>query len=144
MNLISDPAVSDPAAVEEFALRWGTAWNGHDGEAVAALCTEDLVYDEPALGDTVVGRDAIRNFVVATDAAFPDHQFSLEGLYADVRRRAVLVAWRFTGTHAESGHKVEFHGDDRLELREDGLIGTYRCLYDHKLVLRQLGATPSP
>jgi steroid delta-isomerase-like uncharacterized protein len=144
VNLISDAAVSDPAAVEGFALRWGTAWNDHDADAVAALCAEDLVYDEPALGDTVYGRDAIRNFVVATDAAFPDHQFWLEGLYADVRRRAVVVAWRFTGTHAESGQKIEFHGDDRLELREDGLIGTYRCLYDHNLVLRQLGATPSP
>jgi hypothetical protein len=34
---------------------------------------------------------------------------------------------------------VEFHGDDRLDLGEDGLIGAYRCLYDHDLVLRQLG-----
>jgi steroid delta-isomerase-like uncharacterized protein len=139
MTLISDVAISDPRAVEEFGLRWGTAWNDHDADAVAAMCAEDLVYDEPALGDTVHGRDAIRNFVVEMDASFPDHQFALEGLYADVRRRAVLVAWRFTGTHSKSGRKVEFHGDDRLELREDGTIGAYRCLYDNDLVLRQLG-----
>jgi hypothetical protein len=56
----------------------------------------------------------------------------------------VLVAWRFTGTRAGTGQSVEFHGDDRLELRPDGLIGTYRCLYDHNLVLRQLGTTLSP
>jgi steroid delta-isomerase-like uncharacterized protein len=143
MTLISDVAISDPRAVEEFALRWGTAWNDHDADAVAALCAEDLVYDEPALGDTVHGRDAIRNFVVEMDASFPDHQFALEGLYADVRRRAVLVAWRFTGTHAKSGRKVDFHGDDRLDLREDGTIGAYRCLYDNDLVLRQLGKTSS-
>jgi hypothetical protein len=83
MALIGDVAVSDPRAVEEFALRWGTAWNDHDGDAVTAMCAEDLVYDEPALGDTVYGRDAICNFMVATGAAFPDHQFTLEGLYAD-------------------------------------------------------------
>jgi steroid delta-isomerase-like uncharacterized protein len=142
MTMRSDAAVSDPRAVEEFAIRWGTAWNDHDGDAVAALCADDLVYDEPALGDTVYGRDAIRNFVLAMDAAYPDHQFSLEGLYADLRRRAVLVAWRFTGTRAGTGQSVEFHGDDRLELRPDGLIGT-RCLYDHNLVLRQLGTTLS-
>ena len=62
MSSICEAAVSNPRAVEEFALRWGTAWNDHDGDAVAALCAEDLVYDEPALGDTVYGRDAIRNF----------------------------------------------------------------------------------
>jgi hypothetical protein len=50
MTLICDAAISDPRAVEDFALRWGTAWNDHDGDAVAALCAKDLVYDEPAFG----------------------------------------------------------------------------------------------
>lgn len=139
MPTISSAAIAEPAVVEDVFRRWAKAWNDHDGDAVAALCAEDLVYDEPALGDTVHGRDAIRNFVTMMDAAFPDHAFFLEGLYADVARPAVLVAWRFSGTHAPTGRKVEFHGDDRLELREDGLIGAYRCLYDNDLVLRQLG-----
>ncbi|MDP7735917.1 nuclear transport factor 2 family protein [Mycobacterium paragordonae] len=135
-------AIGEPATVTAFLHRWAKAWNDHDGDAVAALCAEDLVYDEPALGDTVHGRAAIRDFVVKMDRAFPDHQFSLEGLYAEVTRSAVLVAWRFTGTQASTGRKVEFHGDDRLELGEDGLITTYRCLYDNDLVLRQLGNNP--
>ena len=139
MPSISSAAIAEPAVVKDVFHRWGKAWNDHDGDAVAALCAEDLVYDEPALGDTVHGRDAIRNFVAMMDAEFPDHRFFLEGLYADVARPAVLVAWRFSGTHAPTGRKVEFHGDDRLVLREDGLISTYRCLYDNDLVLRQLG-----
>jgi steroid delta-isomerase-like uncharacterized protein len=142
MMLISDAAVSDPRAVEKFALQWGMAWNDHDGDAVAALCHEDLMYDEPVLGETAHGRDPIRNLVVSMAAAFPDNVFSLQGLYADTRRRAVLVAWLFTGTHAATGKKVEFHGDDRLEIREDGLIGAYRCIYDYDLVLRQVGSAP--
>jgi steroid delta-isomerase-like uncharacterized protein len=141
MTTIADAAVADPRAVEALGGRWGAAWNAHDADAVGALCAEDLVYDEPALGDTVHGRDAIRDFVTKLGAAYPDHTFLLEGLYADVRRRAVLVAWKFTGTRADTGRRLEFHGDDRLELREDGLIGAYRCLYDHDLVLRQLGTT---
>ena len=143
MPTISDAAIAEPAAVQDVFQRWAKAWNDHDGDAVAALCAEDLVYDEPALGDTVHGRDAIRNFVAMMDAEFPDHKFFLEGLYADVTRPAVLVAWRFSGTHAPTGRKVEFHGDDRLMLREDGLISTYRCLYDNDLVLRQLGENRS-
>ena len=135
--------MAQPASVEDFLGRWARAWNEHDGHAVAALCAEDLVYDEPALGDTVHGRGAIRDFVAAMDTDFPDHKFSLEGLYAEVARPAVLVAWRFTGTHASTGRKVEFHGDDRLEFGEDGLISAYRCLYDNRLVLRQLGEMSS-
>jgi len=142
MTLIADAAIADPAAVEEIGRQWEKAWNDHDGDAVAALCAEDLVYDEPALGDTVYGRDSIRSFVNAMHAAYPDHTFSLEGLYADVARRAVLVAWRFSGTHAKSGKTIEFHGDDRLDFDEFGLIRAYRCLYDNALVFRQLGKTP--
>ncbi|OBI15720.1 hypothetical protein A5712_27745 [Mycobacterium sp. E2327] len=136
-------AIARPAFVEDFFERWAKAWNEHDGDAVAELCADDLIYDEPALGDTVHGRGAIRNFVTAMDTEFPDHKFSLEGLYGEVGRPAVLVAWRFTGTHAATGRKVEFHGDDRLEFGEDGLISAYRCLYDNHAVLRQLGETSS-
>jgi steroid delta-isomerase-like uncharacterized protein len=139
MTSIFSAAITQPAEIQQFAQRWGKAWNDHDGDAVAALCAEDLVYDEPALGDTVHGRDAIRDFVMKIGAGFPDHQFFLEGLYADVARPSVLVAWQFSGTHAPTGRKVEFHGDDRLDFREDGLISAYRCLYDNDLVLRQLG-----
>jgi steroid delta-isomerase-like uncharacterized protein len=142
MTLIAEAAIADPAAVEEIGRQWEKAWNDHDADAVAALCAEDLVYDEPALGDTVYGRDSIRSFVNAMHAGYPDHTFELKGLYADVARRAVLVAWYFSGTHAKSGTKIEFHGDDRLEFAEDGLISAYRCLYDNALVFRQLGKTP--
>jgi len=143
MTLINAAAIADPQAVEEFCLRWGTAWNEHDGDAVAALCAEDLVYDEPALGPRQHGRAAIRDFVASLAVEYPDNTFTLTGLYADLRRRAVVVAWTFTGTHATTSRPVRFHGDDRLEFGEDGLIQAYRCLYDNDLVLRQIGRRPS-
>lgn len=141
--MASETAVADLSFVEMLCERWKKAWNDHDGDAVADLCAEDLVYDEPALGDTVHGRSPIRNYVYGMDRAFPDYTFMLEGLYADLHRRAVLVAWRLTGTYAKGGQRIDFHGDDRLELGEDGLISTYRCLYDHALVRRQLGQLPA-
>lgn len=136
---IAAPAITHTQAVQDLGMRWGQAWNDHDAEAVAALCAEDLVYDEPALGDTVHGRDAIRDFVARLAVAYPDHRFCLEGLYADIARSSVLVAWRFVGTRAGTGQHLGFHGDDRLDLNSEGLIAAYRCLYDHDLVLRQLG-----
>ena len=137
---MADVAATDLAAVQDFCARWARAWNDHDGDAVAALCADDLVYDEPALGETVHGREPIRRFVKDMEGMFPDYRFTLEGLYAEVSRRAVLVAWRIVGTVAGTDHRVEFHGDDRLELGADGLITAYRCLYDHRDVLKQIEA----
>ncbi|MEV6443345.1 nuclear transport factor 2 family protein [Amycolatopsis sp. NPDC051716] len=124
---------------ETLCDQWEKAWNGHDAGAVAAMCADDLVYDEPALGRTAHGPGSIREFVTHMARAYPDYSFARMGLYTEVTRRAVLVAWRFTGTFAKTGSRVEFHGDDRLELGEDGLIHAYRCLYDNKFVLGQLG-----
>ncbi|MDX3455386.1 nuclear transport factor 2 family protein [Streptomyces sp. ME02-8801-2C] len=141
---MADPAATDTPAVEDFCARWEKAWNDHDGDAVAALCAEHLVYDEPALGRTAHGTEPIRQFVTDMAGMFPDYSFTRMGLYGEVTRRAVLVAWRFSGTLAGTGHRVEFHGDDRVELGEDGLVHAYRCLYDYKGVLEQIQAAPAP
>ncbi len=138
MTQTSAATITDPTAAEAFLARWTTAWNDHDGDAVAALCAEDLIYDEPALGDTVYGRDSIRDFVTGMATAFPDYRFTRVGLYIEVRRPALVVAWTMTGTLADTSRTLLMHGDDRLEFGEDGLIRAYRCLYDHKLVRRVL------
>jgi uncharacterized protein (TIGR02246 family) len=137
-TILAEAAATDITALEAFCDRWEWAWNGHDADAVAALCAEDLVYDEPALGETTYGPDSIRAFVTRMAHAYPDYSFTRTGLYGEVSRRAVLVAWRFSGTLAGTDQRVEFHGDDRLELGEDGLIHAYRCLYDYRFVLSQL------
>lgn len=140
MSALTTAAVNNLDSVDAFARTWAQAWNDHDGAAVAALCTEDLVYDEPALGATVYGREPIANFVNHMAWAFPDFAFSLQGLYAEVSRPAVLVAWQFTGTLKGTDNTVQFHGDDRLEFNEKGLITAYRCLYDNDLVMKQIAA----
>jgi steroid delta-isomerase-like uncharacterized protein len=131
-------AATDIDAVEAFCARWEKAWNGHDADAVAAMCADDLVYDEPALRQTAHGRDSIRDFVANMVRNFPDYSFTRVGNYADTTRRALVVAWHFSGTVAGTDRRVEFHGDDRLEVGEDGLIHAYRCLYDNKFVERQV------
>ena len=138
MTISSEVAAADTQAVKQLAARWEKAWNDHDGDAVAALCAENLVYDEPALGETAHGREAIRDLVRRLDRSMPDHTFEVVGVYADVARPSVLVAWRLTGTHARTGARLDFHGDDRLDLGPDGLIAEHRCLYDSSLVRHQV------
>ncbi|MFG2358702.1 nuclear transport factor 2 family protein [Streptomyces sp. NPDC048521] len=130
---------SDVARAEAFKVlcdRWENAWNDLDGDAVAELCAEDLLYDEPALGDTRRGREAVRRHVRDMARTFPDgsSSFTRIGLYLEVERSAMIVAWQFRGTPVGADRLVEFHGDDRLEVGEDGLIRAYRGLYDNRLV----------
>ncbi|GAA2972744.1 nuclear transport factor 2 family protein [Streptomyces enissocaesilis] len=120
--------------------QWEKAWTDLDGDAVAALCAEDLLYDEPALGDTRRGREHVRQHVLSMAQTFPrgSSSFTRMGLYVEVERDAIVVAWRFKGTPKGGDRAVEFHGDDRLEIGQDGLIHAYRGLYDNRLVRRLL------
>lgn len=132
------PAVDDPVAVQRFAETWEGAWNSRDPDAVAALCAEDLVFDDPALGETVRGREPMRSFVNRMARNYPDYRFEPQGQFADVARRAVVVGWYFSGTLSGTNRVIAYHGDDRLEIGDDGLVTTYRCLYDNSDVLDQI------
>ncbi|MEV5717600.1 nuclear transport factor 2 family protein [Amycolatopsis mediterranei] len=48
-------------------------------DGVAAMCADDLVYDEPALGRTAHGSDAIREFVSRMARPYPDYSFTRRG-----------------------------------------------------------------
>ena len=39
----------DAEFVRSFAECWLAGWNDHDVEALAGLCTEDVLWDDPAL-----------------------------------------------------------------------------------------------
>ncbi|MFJ9759511.1 nuclear transport factor 2 family protein [Streptomyces sp. NPDC101149] len=125
---------------KEICDRWERGWTELDGDAVAELCSEDLAYDEPALGETRRGREAVRTHVQDMARTFPSgsSSFTRIGLYIEVARPAMVVAWRFSGIPAGTSRRVEFHGDDRLEVGEDGLINSYRGLYDNRLVRKLL------
>lgn len=135
MTATHTPAIDVPTA-QAFLQKWTDAWNDHDGDAVAALCSEDLAYDEPAIEGTVHGRGPIRDFVGQLHSAFPDYRFAREGLYIEVDRPALLVAWTMTGTLAGTERTILLHGDDRLEFNADGLINAYRCVYDYTPIRR--------
>ena len=142
-NRLSDPAVDDVAAVALFAETWEAAWNDHDADAVAAMCAEDVALDDPLFGDTVHGREGIRALVTRIVRNYPDYQFTSLGAYAGVTRRAVIVAWHFRGTLSGGDQVVDYHGDDRLEIDEDGLVQAYSCVYDNQHLLNQVRAARS-
>ena len=142
----------DAAFVKDFAHRWLDAWNRHDAEGVAALCTEDVEFTDPSIG-TVRGRAAVAKWVRDCDRAFPDYRFEEpEPAYIAADRPKVIAPWRMLGTNtgpldppgfAPTGRRMVLEGVDHWWF-EDGLVARYRADYDLNGALRQLGLAPEP
>jgi steroid delta-isomerase-like uncharacterized protein len=142
----------DPAFLADFSHRWLEAWNDHDGDRVAALCTGDVEFTDPGLG-TVHGRPAVADWVRACVRAFPDFRFEEpEPPYAASDRPKAIVPWRMLATNdgpldppgfAATGRSMVLDGVDHWWFR-DGLVARYRADYDLNGALRQLGIVPQP
>jgi steroid delta-isomerase-like uncharacterized protein len=140
----------DRAFLDDFSHRWMAAWNDRDAEGLAALCTEDVEFFDPAIG-TVHGRPPVADWVRTCARAFPDYRFDEPepGCLSPDRPKAI-VAWRMTGTNsgpidppgfAPTGRSVVLEGVDHWWFR-DGLVERYRADYDSAGFLRQLGLMP--
>lgn len=138
--------------ITEFGHRWLVAWNDRDGEALAALCTDDVEFFDPAI-QTVHGRAAVADWLRQCERAFPDYRFEEpEPPYLASDRPKAIVPWRMLGTNtgpldppgfAPTGKSVVIEGVDHWWFR-DGLIARYRADYDMAGVMRQLGLMPQP
>jgi steroid delta-isomerase-like uncharacterized protein len=142
----------DAEFVRSFADRWLAGWNDHDVEALVGLCTEDVLWDDPALPQPERGRQAVREYLRGTWSMFPDLAFTLPEppmLALDGPRAAQV--WIMTGTmlgsdpwvgFAPTGKRLAIEGIDVYEFRE-GLVSRYRGRYDLAEVARQLGLAPA-
>jgi steroid delta-isomerase-like uncharacterized protein len=140
----------DLAFLDDFSARWLEAWNGYDGPGLAALCTEDVEFHDPAIG-TVRGRAAVANWVRESAHAFPDYRFEYpEPAYASRDRPKAIVPWRMRGTNtgpidppgfAPTGRPLVLDGVDHWSFR-DGSVERYRADWDLNGALRQLGIVP--
>jgi ketosteroid isomerase-like protein len=83
--------------------RFTAALNSHDLDAVAALVTDDIVFEAtspPPDGTRYEGRDAVRRIWGEMLATTPQARFSVEEQFSDGSGRAV-VRWRYDW---EDGH----------------------------------------
>ena len=142
----------DPAFLDDFSHRWADAWERRDGQALGALCTEDIEFFDPAI-QTVHGRTAVAEWVDTCARAFPDYRFEEpEPPYISRDRAKAIAPWRMLGTNtgpleppgfAPTGRPVVIEGVDHWWFR-DGLVERYRADYDLNGVMRQLGLAPLP
>jgi steroid delta-isomerase-like uncharacterized protein len=146
--------VIDEQYARHFVERLHIAVNEHDPEAVAALCAEDVVWEDPAAPQPLHGREAVRRF--HRDIMFrsiPDAHIELiDGPYLSLDRPGVAMRSRITGTmtgpmdppgFAPTGQEIEFETAE-FWLFADGLLVRETVVVDMLALARQIGAAPQP
>jgi steroid delta-isomerase-like uncharacterized protein len=136
----------------DFAERWQVAWNSRRPEEVTALCTDDVIWDDPVTERPERGKAAVAAYLEATWQTFPDLTFTWpEAPFCSYDGAKLACHWSVTGTmlgsidpgFAPTGRSVQADGVDLLELR-DGLVCNYAGFFDARGMAQQLGVLPPP
>lgn len=84
----------------QFLQRLHDAANAHNAQAVAALCCDDVIWEDPAAPGTLHGRDAVLHF--HRDIMFPalpdTHIEVIDGPYLALDGTGVAARLRVSGT----------------------------------------------
>ncbi len=148
------PAASAEAVASDTLALWYKAWNAHQVDAISALLTDDVIYEDPAAPSPVMhGRTAVEQHVHRAFAGIPD--LHLEKLEEWVTHGGEVITsyFRFSGMFAgeltapglpplaPTGGRLEMLGMDRSEIG-DGRLARHQIFWDIAELSRQLGALP--
>lgn len=119
----SDATTRETLAVIE---RFNAAFNAHDVDAVMALMTDDVLFENtqpPPDGERLVGQAAVRGFWERFFAGSPHAHFTTEDIFAGGDRAA--VGWRYTWRDS-AGVEGHIRGVDLFRIR-DGKVAEKRA-----------------
>lgn len=142
----------DTAFAHDFLSRLHAAVNAHDAAAVAALCSENVVWEDPAAPGLLKGREAVYLFHRDTMfPAIPDVSVTIvDGPYIALDGRSVAVRLRIGGTmtgpmvppgFAPTDNAVAFETAEFSHF-ENGLLARHTVILDMLSLARQIGAVP--
>jgi predicted ester cyclase len=153
MNTIDMSFADQFLFARQFLQRLHAAVNAHDAPAIAALCCDDVVWEDPAAPQTLHGRDAVLRF--HRDIMFPalpDARVEIiDGPYLSLDRAGIAVRLRISGTmtgaltppgFAPTGGRLSFETAEFSHFR-DGLLAQHAVVLDMLDLARQIGAVPN-
>ena len=143
---MTDSSKDSEQALTETIGRYNDAWNAHDLDAIMAMHTPDMVFDNHTAGESASGEEA-RGHIGSIFETWPDIAFATRRLY--VREGLVVQEWTAIATHARTmrrgdlvaeptGGRVEWDGLDVIPF-EGGLVKRKDVWSDSVSILRQLG-----
>ena len=97
--------------------RFNDAFGKKDVDAVMALMTDDVVFDNtiPPDGQKYVGQDAVRGFWQSLFGSNPNGRFDTEEMFCSGDRCTALWLFTFDSTDPNSGH---VRGVDVFKVRD--------------------------
>lgn len=142
----------DTAFAGEFLRRLHGAVNAHDPDAIAELCAENVIWDDPAAPRQLCGRKAVRRFHQENMfPALPDVQVELiDGPYLSAKGDGFAVRLRISGTmmgpltppgFAPTRGRLSFETAEFSTIR-DGLLSRHTVVLNMLDLARQIGAVP--
>ncbi len=142
----------DADFARDFLHRLHTAVNAHDAEGVASLCSEEVLWDDPAAPVPLRGRDAVRNFHRDTMfRAIPDVRVKvIDGPYLSLDGTGAAVRLRISGTmtgplippgFGPTGGVIEFETAEFSHFAGD-LLDHHSVVLNMLELARQIGAVP--
>jgi predicted ester cyclase len=146
------PDVIDPGFARSFLQRLHGAVNAHDADAVAALCADDVVWEDPAAPRTLHGRAEVRAFHGnVMFPALPDTRIDLiAGPYLALDGTGIAARLRISGTmtgpltppgFAPTGARLSFETAEFSQF-EGGLLAHHTVVLNMLDLARQIGAVP--
>ena len=117
-------------------------WNGDEAAVIEKLAVDDVI-GHPVPGQTLQGRDLLKQRHAALRGIYGDPHFAVEDLIAEGDK--VLVRWSFTGKHigplmgaAPTGKQISIGGMNLFQF-VDGKIVEFWVNADDLGELQQLG-----
>lgn len=121
----------------EFAKEYSGAWAVHDPDAIAAMHSDDSVFDLHDVGAPATGRAAVRDLIATLLGAVPDLRFELKRAHFGAEH--FVTEYVMTGT--AEGKPFAIAGADVFTMR-DGLVGRKDTYLDWLAYQRQVGVDP--
>ena len=125
------------------------AWNSHEVEKILSYFTDDVVYEDVAMGIVNRGKNEVKDFCNSIFIGFPDFKIELKSIFVSVDWAA--QEWVLSGTFTNSvfglppatGKSASVRGISVEELR-NGKISRNSNYYDMASFMQQVGLMPGP
>lgn len=121
----------------EFAKEYSGAWAVHDPIAIAAMHTDDSVFELHDVGAPATGRPAVRELIEALLTTVPDLRF--EPKRAHFGAEHFVTEYMMSGTVERKPFAIA--GADVFTMR-DGLVSRKDTYLDWLAYQRQVGVDP--
>ena len=130
----------------ELIERYNDCWNRHDLDAIVALHTPDMVFENHTAGERAAGAE-VRDHIAGIFESWPDLAFETRRLHTGPDH--AVCEWTATATHTRrmqrgdlvaepTGQRLSWRGVDVFTIRDER-IARKDVYSDSVTILRELG-----